>query len=309
MTLIDKLRSGEAGAIKGILLLAGAIFVFTVQDVILKFMSSDYAMLEIIVIQSSFTVPIVLAIAHFNGGLAQLKTKSLGLQLVRGLLMFLSYMCFLLAIAALPYNMVITLYFSGPLFITALSVPLLKEWVGWRRWVAVLVGFGGVLIVIRPEEGGFDFAAILAVVSAFLYAVGIILTRKMDDSASSMATYTIAVYLLSAIILSPFFARLDFVSTHPSLVFLSKVWTMPPWQDMLLILALALCWGIGMVLLSAAYTGTAVAILAPFEYFSVFFGLLFGYIFWREIPTAIMLVGVALIVGSGLFIIYRENQN
>lgn len=151
-------------------------------------MSSHYATLEIVVIQSSFTVPIVLAIAHFNGGLAQLRTKHLTLELLRGIMMFCSYICFLLALAALPYNTVITLYFSGPLFMTLLSVPLLGESVGWRRWMAVLVGFCGVFIIIRPDVDSFDFAAMLPVASAFMYAVGIIWTRKLNDSAPAMAS-------------------------------------------------------------------------------------------------------------------------
>ena len=306
MDIASKLREG--GALRGILLLVTAIFVFSIQDVIIKLMSSDYAVLEIVVIRSVFTVPIVLTITYYSGGFGQLKTKVLGIQIVRGFMMFLAYIFFFLALAALPYSLTVALFFSGPLFITALSVPILGEKVGWRRWLAVLVGFGGVLTIIRPGGDSFDFATILAVTAAFTYAISIILTRKMDDSAPSMATYTTAVYLTSSVILSPIFASLELSSTHPSVQFLTKAWTMPRWQDVLLIFGIALCWGVGMVMLSAAYTGTAVAILAPFEYFSIFYGLVFGYIFWREIPTVLMMVGVTLIVGSGLFIIYRENQ-
>ena len=294
---------------QGVILLLIAFFIFSVQDVIVKLMSSDYAVLEIVTIRSFFALPIVILILRRSGQtFADLKSNVLGTQLLRGLAMFAAYLFFFLALAALPYSLMIGIFFSGPLFITALSVPMLGETVGWRRWLAVLVGFVGVLIVINPREGSFDPATLLAIAAAFTYAISIVLTRKMDDSAQVTASWTTFVYIGCALILSPIFASLSWDSGHPSVLFLTKAWTIPLFKDVLLIFFIALCWGGGMVLLSAAYRNTAVAVLAPFEYFSIVYGLLFGFVIWQEVPTIQMLIGVVIIIGSGLFIIYRENQ-
>lgn len=294
--------------LRGILFLLTALLIFSIQDVIIKLMSSDYAVLEIVLIRSIFALPFVLLVLRYNSAWRALKTRQLRLELLRGLMMFLAYLFFFLALAALPYSLSVGIFFSGPLFITALSVPLLQESVGWQRWLAVLVGFVGVLIIVDPGGADFEPATILALASACTYAIGIILTRKMDDSAQVMAVYTASVYLVLAILLSPIFVGLDLDSAHPSLVFLTKDWTVPLPRDLLLIFGTALCWGVGMLLLSTAYRDTEVALLAPFEYFAFFYGLLFGYLVWREVPTLTMMVGVVLIIGSGLFIVYRENR-
>lgn len=308
MNSATTLTKTQNSNLRGILLLLSAIFVFSIQDVIVKLMSSDYSLFEIVFIRTIFSLGIVLLILRQDGGLPTLKTKTPLLHFVRGFMMFMAYTFFFMALAALPYSLTVALFFSGPLFITALSVPLLGEEVGWPRWLAVLVGFGGVMIIVRPGGEAFDPATIFAISAAFCYAISIILTRKMVDKATSMATYTTAVYFIAAAIFSPIFASLDFGSSHPSIQFLTKAWTMPLPRDILFIFFIAVCWGVGMVLLSAAYRGTAVAVIAPFEYFSIFYGILFGFIFWRELPTLLMLIGIALIVGSGLFIIYRENR-
>lgn len=301
-------QNKQSGSIRGILFLLTAVFIFNVQDVIIKFMSSDYAVLQIVLIRSLFALPIVFLILHFNGGPATLTTDQLSLQFLRGCVMFLAYIFFFLALAALPYSLTLGIFFSGPLFITALSVPLLKEVVGWRRWLAVLVGFGGVLIVINPGGASFNPATLLALASAVAYALSIILTRKLKSSAPAMAVYTTGVYLLAALLLSPVFTNMQIDSAHPSLLFLLKAWSMPLPKDIFLIFVISLCWGTGMVLISEAYRSSEVALLAPFEYFAIFYGLIFGYIFWHEIPTPMMLAGVGIIVCSGLFIIYRENR-
>ena len=149
MNIVSKIRGGLNGSggssLQGVILLLIAFFIFSVQDVIVKLMSSDYAALEIVTIRSLFALPIVIIILKRSGqSYADLKTDLLGIQFFRGFAMFAAYLFFFLALAALPYSLMIGIFFSGPLFITALSVPMLGEYVGWRRWIAVLVGFIGV---------------------------------------------------------------------------------------------------------------------------------------------------------------------
>lgn len=309
MTLVQRFRNSQSQSIKSITLLLTAFLILSVQDVIVKLISGDYAVLEIVLIRSVIALPMLLLILRRSGQhTAAVRIATQPLQFWRGLAMFSAYLFFFLALAALPYSLMVGIFFCAPLFITALSGPMLGETVGWRRWSAVFVGFVGVLIIINPRGDAFDPAALLSVTSAFFYAVSIILTRKMDDTAQVTAVWTNLVYLAAAIILSPIFASLSFDSVHPSIEFLTSAWTMPTPRDFGLIALVAFCWGSGMVLLTAAYRDTPVATLAPFEYFAMVYALLFGYLIWSEIPTRPMIIGVILIIGSGLFIIYRERQ-
>lgn len=294
--------------LRGIILLLAAFFILSIQDVIVKLMSDDLALLQIVFFRTLFTLPMVYLMLHFNGGLKTLKTADLSLQLIRGLAMFLAYIFFFMALSALPFSLNQALFFSGPLFITALSVPLLKEHVGWPRWLAVLIGFFGVIVAINPSNTHFDPATLLSLAAALAYATSIIYTRKLNDTPQAITAYTTGVYMLGALILSPIFAGMNTNSVHPSIEFLTKSWpTLAP-RDIFFIFLIALIWSAGMLMLSSAYRDNDVAILAPFEYFSIVYGLLFGFLFWQEIPTAQMLIGLVFIVGSGLFIIYRENR-
>ena len=298
----------QVSSTRGVLLLSAAFFIFSIQDVIIKTMSGNYALLQIVLIRTLFTIPIVLSVLLLNGGFKALRTKTPGLQILRGIAMFLAYIFFFMALSALPFSTNQALFFSSPLFITALSAPLLKEAVGWRRWMAVLVGFVGVLIVVRPDSASFEVATLFALAAAFAYALSIVTTRKMDDSGAVTTVYTAGVYLAGALIFSPIFATIESDSAHPSIEFLTRTWYAMPPRDVATIALLAVIWGLGMALLSTAYQTTPVATLAPIEYSSVAYGIIFGFVFWQEIPTAQMLLGLVLIVGSGLFIIYRENE-
>lgn len=304
----DSLSGVPSSAIRGIALLLIAFIIFTVQDVIVKLISGDYALLQIVLIRTLFTLPIVFGILYFNGGFRLLRTNTLGMELLRGAAMFFAYVFFFMALTALPYATNQAIFFSGPLFMTMLSIPMLGEAVGWRRWLAVVFGFVGVLIVVDPRGANYDPATLYALAAALCYAFSIVATRKMDDSAPVITVYTAGVYLLGALILSPILATLDSTSAHPSIEFLMRAWPPVPARDVLLIAGLAVCWGTGMVLLSTAYSITPVAVLAPFEYFGIVYGLIAGFLIWRDVPTLQMVIGMVLIVVSGLFILYRENQ-
>ncbi len=308
MNLFARFQTSQNSSVRGIITLLTAFFIFAIQDVIIKLMSDDFALLQIVLIRTIFTIPIVLTILHFNGGIKIPKTKQLTTQLLGGLMMFAAYLFYFLALAALPFSLTLSVFFSGPLFIAALSVPILGEAVGWRRWTAIFVGFIGVLIIIQPFGESFNPSTIFAVLAALTYAISIILTRKMDESGLSTTFYTMTVYLIASLVLSPVFASFNSGSTHPSIDFLTKAWPTPAFSDFLIIIGLSFCWGIGMVMLSSAYRETAVAVLAPFEYFSILYGIILGYIFWREVPSSATIWGLIFIVGAGLFIIYRENR-
>ena len=264
-TLIRTWQEHNRQTLHSILLLMGAFFILSIQDAIIKLISDKYALMQIVTIRTLFTLPIVYFLLHQSGGIATLRTNALRTQLVRGFAMFAAYIFFYMALAAMPFSLMLAVFFSGPLFITALSVPMLKETVGWQRWLAVLVGFIGVLVAINPSGSSFEPASVFAIISAFCYAISIISTRKLDDSPQSITAYTTLCYLIGALVLSPIFAGIDASSAHRSIEFLTMSWPRPILTDVLLIAVIAVTWGVSMVMLSSAYRDTNVAILAPFE--------------------------------------------
>ncbi len=166
----------------GITTLVFGLFMLSFQDVIIKAFSDQYSVLQIVFIRCSVAlVPIVIAILWISGwrGFVAYEPR---LLLLRGLFGFLSYLGYYLAIAALPLAEVVTIVFSAPIFITVLSVVLLKEKVGARRWSAILVGFLGVVVVVGPSGQIADLAVILALLTALTYALMSIVTRYVGAS-------------------------------------------------------------------------------------------------------------------------------
>ena len=141
------------------------IAVFSVQDLILKLLSGAYPLHQAMVLRSLTALPLLLLLVHRDGGLGTLFTPNTRAMILRGGVMFLAYTSYYLALAALPMATTVALYFSAPLFITILSVVILKETVGPRRWVALFAGFAGVLIMVRPGGDLFDWAALLPVIA------------------------------------------------------------------------------------------------------------------------------------------------
>jgi drug/metabolite transporter (DMT)-like permease len=206
---------GRAGLFRAAMFLFAGVFIFSIQDVIIKWISRDYPVHEIVLIRSiSGLVPLVF-LAHFIGGLKLLRTRRYGAHAVRALLMFTSYTTFYLSLAALPLAESVTLFFSAPLFITALSVFLLDERVDIRCWVGVGMGLLGVILMLKPNVHNINPAGLLAILSAFCYAFGAILTRKLGETESgiALAFYPTIMYIAYASILGYF--SICFRLNHP----------------------------------------------------------------------------------------------
>ena len=172
---------------RGILFLVAGVAVFSLQDVILKWLSGDYPLHQAMVIRSLTAIPFLLGLLHLEGGTKLLFTAGTRAMVGRGLIMFLAYFTYYIALPALPLATTVALYFSAPLFITALSVVILGETVGPRRWIALALGFAGVVIVVRPGSSLFDWAAILPVLSGLCYALSMIHARKLGTTETAAA--------------------------------------------------------------------------------------------------------------------------
>jgi drug/metabolite transporter (DMT)-like permease len=299
-------------SISGILCLVAGIAIFSVQDLILKLISDAYPLHQAMVLRSLTAVPVLLAITRiFDGGLASLVSRSWPAMLARGLLNFLAYTAYYLALAALPMATTVALYFTAPLIITILSVAILKDHVSPRRWLAVVAGFFGVLLMVRPGSDLFDWAALLPVFCGAAYALSMIMARSMGsrDSAAAMAFWGNVAFLLCAGCLSLVYGwGGDGRDLHPSLAFLTRGWVTPTLWDAVLMCACGVIAAIGLTLLTQAYRVAQSAVVAPFEFTFAFWGVLWGWLFWGDLPDALGWIGIAVIIVAGIYVLRDEPR-
>ncbi|RUS60165.1 DMT family transporter [Pseudorhodobacter sp. E13] len=296
----------------GIASAMGASCFFSINDSSIKFLSGGYALHEIVLIRSliGLTVMMVLVLPT-RGGLAAFRTRRLGLHLLRGGFVVTSNFCFFLGLAAMPIADAVALFFVAPLLITALSVPMLGEKVGPRRWAAVGVGLIGVIIMLRPGMGIFHPAMLLPLFAAFCYAMLHMLTRRMGatESAVTLTLYVqmtfVAVCILSGLVLG---GGAFYSEANASLAFLTRPWVWPTPGDWPILALIGLSSAIGALLITHAYRSCEAAVVAPFEYISMPLAIVFGLVIFGEWPDPIAWLGIALICGAGLYVVWRETR-
>ncbi|HUV20805.1 MAG TPA: DMT family transporter [Gammaproteobacteria bacterium] len=295
--------------LQAVAIMATGKFLFAVQDVIIKEMSGGYPVHQIMAIRGSVAIPLLLLLIHFRGGLGSLRQHRATLHLLRGCLMLIAFMCFYVALAGTSLTVATALFFTAPFFITLLSIPLLGEQVGLRRFVSIAIGFAGVLVVLRPSTANFSYYDLLPIVSAFFYSCCQLMVRvaKMTEPPAVMSLYaSIAFVVLGSLCglgLSTIEAAPDAgVSTQ----FLLRAWALPNSADLLLLTLTGLTSALGFMCSSNAYQREQASRIAPFEYVMIVWVTLLAYLVWSELPDAMTLLGVAMIVGSGIYVIRRE---
>ncbi|MCB0046983.1 MAG: DMT family transporter [Caldilineaceae bacterium] len=296
--------------VAGIGFLVLAMFVLSLQDVAIKWINGSYPVLEITILRNLAALPCTLILFRMEGGRGLPTTQRYTLEYARGLLLFLSFTTYMMGLAALPLADVSAIRNSAPLLITFLSVVLLGEHVGSRRWLALIIGFMGVLLIIQPGGATFNMGSIFVLLATLFYALNIIITRQLrtTDSSATMAYYSTLVYLAAALILTPFVLFVgEIPNAHPSIVFLFRAWAMPTLTDWLIMVGLGFIWAIGMYLIARAYSLAQASAAAPFEYVALLFSVFWGFTIWGEIPTWATWIGATITVLSGLYILYRER--
>jgi drug/metabolite transporter (DMT)-like permease len=280
---------GGERTLTGIAMALVAMFLFSGMDGLSKYLAVDYHPIEIAAMRQFFTT---LALLPFllRSPLA-LRTARPLLQIGRGLCMFCSSILFIFGLSHLPIADASAIGFVSPLLVTALSIPLLGEKVGIRRWTAVIVGFAGVMIVVRPGTGAFNPAALYPLASAAAWALGLILTRIMRNSDQVLTTI--------------------FYSTLVGLVIggaaLPFVWRTPDLAGLGLMAAMGLLSAISQTLLISAFARAAASILAPFSYSQMVWSTLIGYFVFATLPDALTWIGAAVVIASGLYTLHRER--
>jgi S-adenosylmethionine uptake transporter len=297
--------------LKGIGFLLLAMLIGSLQSVAVKWIGGNYSVLEIVTFRSLVALPVTLLFFRLEGKKGLPTTSQPKLQVVRGLFLFLSYTTFMMGLAALPLADIESIRFSGPMMITILSVFMLDEKVELRRWLALIVGFAGILLIVRPGSANFNEGTIFVLISVLFYALTVILTRKMNatDSSATMAYFSSWVYLVATFIFSPLAAAVgEIPNAHPSIAFLFHAWTIPTLLDLFIMSGLGLIWASWAYFATRAYSTAQASVIAPFEYASLPINMMWGFLIWHEVPTWMTLAGAALTLLSGLYIFYHEQK-
>ena len=259
---------------------------------------------------------LTLFLVKIEGGVKILKTKKIKLHALRAISIFLCNMIFFSAIATLPLATATALFFAAPIFITLLSIPLLGERVGIRRLLAVVFGFFGVFIMMKPNTwSGSDIHPLiyfLPVIAAMLYAFMQIMTRKLSKSSkpSALAFYIQVTFMSLSLIFGLIFGdgKLADLSSNTSMQFIFRGWLIPKGNELPYFLILGfLAAGVGFFM-SKAYSTAAAASVAPFEYALLPLSIFWGWTFFGDIPDLYIFIGIIFVVGSGLYVLVREKK-
>ncbi|MEZ5925799.1 MAG: DMT family transporter [Hyphomicrobiaceae bacterium] len=289
--------------LRGILYLCIGVVLFSLHDVGVKWVSGSYPLAEVLTIRSATALPFFLLLVHLDPGLTALAPPKIGLIMLRAVLLLIGYLSYYLGFAAMPFTDAVALYMSVPLIIVVLSGPFLGERIGWLSWLAVIVGFLGVIVMLRPGSGVFEPAALLILFCALLYSIGMVMTRGLSGSApaSVMAFYNTVFFLGAAIGIGIVQTVWGFAeATHPSIAFLTRPWVWPSALDLATMIGCGVVAFGGIAGLTYGYREADANLVASFEYTALVWAPIWGFLIWAEVPGPATIAGAGLIVGAGL---------
>ncbi len=284
---------GVSDVLRGILLMCAGVSTFPFMNAAVKLLTAHYPAAQIT--WARFTghliVMLIVFLPHYRWRL--LRTRRPAVQIGRSILMLLSNLLFVMAIGRVPLATASAIGFTAPLIVTALSVPLLRKSVGWRRWSAVAVGFAGAVTVIRPGSGFTDPSVLLLLLSSLAYALYQIATRWVGRYDSA-ATGIIFAALFGSLAMS---LAMPFVFVMPR-----TIW------DGLLFGSLGLLGGLGHYLVIRAFQLGAAAVIAPLGYVELVGTTVLGYLVFNNFPDLWTWIGAGMIIASGIYIAWRERR-
>jgi drug/metabolite transporter (DMT)-like permease len=283
----------EAGrSLKAIALMLIAVATFSGMDTLLKLLSAHYPPLEVVALRGASAIPFMLVPLVLMGRLGSLKPVRMGMHFIRALLQLFVLVAFVYGVRVLSLADCYAIFLSAPLIVTALSVPLLGEHVGWRRWVAISVGLIGVFTMLKPSASSFvSLGAVAALLSAIGYAFNAIALRIVTrtDSTVSVTFWMISLMTVMALTLA-----------------------MPNWiairrEDWVLLAAIGFFSSIAQHLLTEAFRNAPPSVVAPFEYTALLWGIGIDRVIWGVFPTSRVYIGGGIVIASGLYLIWREH--
>ncbi|MEC8889808.1 MAG: DMT family transporter, partial [Pseudomonadota bacterium] len=255
------------------------------------YLSSEIAPQQIIFLRYVIILTLILLFSIYQGRRNLFKTEQPKLQILRGLCMASSGLLIYFALKHLPLELCAAISFVSPLFVTALSIPLLGERVGLRRWIAVLIGLLSVLIILRPGGASFQLAMLLPLGASLCWATGLTLTRLMRDREQALTVLAWS-SLVGVVALSPL---------------AWSVWLTPNASQWTILILLGIFNGLGQYLVIRAFMLASASLLAPFSYSIIIWSMLIGLVVFNSFPDAITLVGTTILIAAGLYIWNREK--
>jgi drug/metabolite transporter (DMT)-like permease len=276
----------------GISLMMGALFLFVMMDSAIKATVQGLPVLQVLWARFLFHMIVVSAALALTGRRLPPRTGAPRLQVVRSLCLAAANLFFTAALVHVPLAECVAIGFVSPLIVTLLAARVLKEPVGWQRWTGILFGFAGVLIIIRPGAGVTHPAALFVLITAVVFAIYSVLTRRLagvDDAFTTIFHTGVAATVVTTLIV-PF------------------VWVWPSAQQWALLALLGVLGGVGHFLLILAYQRAQASVLAPFAYTQIVWATLAGFLLFGELPDGVAFIGALVVVAGGLFVFWTETR-
>jgi len=295
---------------KGIIFILLAMLVFSVQDSIMKYIFSFVSLYEVYLIRTLVSLTIILLFLKLTKKPIIFKTQYPLLTFFRVILFFFGFSFFYVSLTVLPLGTATALFFVTPFLITIFAKFFLKEQIGPRRWVAVIIGFVGVYVILNPDFNNFNYMSLTPILCALCYSLSMIII-KITSEKDSVYTQTFTFYI-GAIIISIIFYFLISdgqynTVDHPASQFIFREWFSDLENSILLMIATGFTASLAFVLIFSAYRVASPAAVSPFEYSILLWSSLSGWFFFNEIPNLNTIIGMILIVCGGIYIFIREK--
>ena len=283
-------RPAARGAIAGVGLMLVGIALFSVNDALGKWLLATYSVGELLLVRSAAALVLLVPFVRRAGMAAFTQASRPGLQLARVALSTLEVAMFFWAVSYLPLADTVTFYLAGPIYVTALSVVLLGEKVGWRRWAAVLVGFAGVVLALRPSAASATLPALIALTGSVFFALLMIATRLLRETPNTvLVAGQIGGTLLFGAAIAPF------------------GWITPSPRDFALMALFGLLSIVALACVNLSLKLAAASVVVPYQYTIIVWAIVLGYAVFGDMPDGFTLAGAIVIIMAGLYIFWREQ--
>jgi drug/metabolite transporter (DMT)-like permease len=279
----------RSATLAGIGLMVLGIFLFCCNDALGKWLLGTYSVWQMLVIRSAAAI-VLLSPLLWREGRAIFAAPRPWLQFVRVMLSVAESIMFFIAVTHLPLADTVTFYLAAPIYVTALSALFLKEHVGWRRWSAVVVGFIGVMIALRPSAATLTLPALIAIVGSFCFAVFLVITRMLRGTSD-------------IVMVSGTFAAMVVVSGAVA----PLSWTVPSARDFALMMLLGIVAMAAFACVNRSLKLAPASVVVPYQYTTIVWAVALGWMVFGDVPDAFTLGGAAIIIAAGLYILWREQ--
>ena len=277
--------------VAGITLMLVGIFFFALHDAMGKYLIATFSVGQVLLVRSIAAMVVLAPFIKREGWAPFRNVPRPWLQCLRAVFATLEVACFYWALTDMSLADVMTFYLAGPIYVTAVSPFLLGEKVGWRRWAAVFAGFIGVMIALNPTAGAFSWAAWVAIAGSFSFSIFMVCTRLVRGSSGIvLVTIQNVAALVFGAVMAPF------------------AWVALTWFDGALLALLGVVAMIAYLCINKALELAEASVVVPYQYSTIFWAILLGYIFFGDIPSLPMLIGAGIIIAAGIYIFIREQQ-